>query len=129
MAEAGRLWGLLTDKDKEPYVELAEKDKKRYAKQQAEYEEKGYYTLPDGSKSTDLVKSKSAKGDDSESEEEKEEEVAPKKPGPRKKKEQKEKEEKENAKKNSKKKPKDDGSSEKKKKEGENLLFSEDESD
>lgn len=49
-------WGKLTEQQKQPYTDLANKDKARYEKQRKEFEVKGYYTLEDGSKSTDLDK-------------------------------------------------------------------------
>jgi urocanate hydratase len=69
MKIAGERWNLLTDKEKEPYNKLAEADKKRYEKQMKEWEDKGYYTLEDGTKSSKFAK-KSGAGEDSESEKE-----------------------------------------------------------
>ena len=56
-------WQAAKDKVKEPYHKMADKDKQRYDKQVAELKRKGYYTLEDGTKSTDkensnLLKSK-----------------------------------------------------------------------
>lgn len=69
----------MTTKERQPYVLLGDKEKKRVEKQAAELKKNGYYTLDDGSKSTDpqnadLLKvkakkvKKSKKGDESESE-------------------------------------------------------------
>ena len=46
-------WGKCTDEDKAPYVKMAEESKVRFEKQVDELKKKGYYTLEDGSKSTD----------------------------------------------------------------------------
>ena len=43
----------MTDEDKKPYYELYAADFKKYNNQKAELKEKGYFTMPDGSKSTD----------------------------------------------------------------------------
>ena len=50
---AGAKWGELTDEEKEPYVKKNLDDKKRHADQKAELAKKGYFTMTDGSKSTD----------------------------------------------------------------------------
>ena len=47
------MWKALSDDDKKPYNDKAAADEKRYKDQLAELEEKGYFTMPDGSKSTD----------------------------------------------------------------------------
>ena len=51
MSLAGKLWKEMDEASKAPYEKLAEKDKERHTKQKAEYDEKGYYTNADGSKS------------------------------------------------------------------------------
>lgn len=51
--QVGEKWGEMTDKEKAPYRKVNEEDKLRYAKQLAEIEKKGYFMMPDGSKSTD----------------------------------------------------------------------------
>jgi len=43
----------MTEKDKKPYIEKGENDKKRMEKEKADLEKKGYFILEDGSKSTD----------------------------------------------------------------------------
>ena len=45
----------MPDQLKEPFVKLSEQDKERYYRQKNEFESKGYFTLEDGSKSTDLA--------------------------------------------------------------------------
>ena len=73
-------WQKMETKDKQKYIKMNENDKKRFDKQVAELKKHGYYTLEDGSKSTDpqnaaLLKVKVKKGkkdkgkDDSESDE------------------------------------------------------------
>jgi hypothetical protein len=49
----GAEWGTLNEDDKKPYVALVAKDQIRYDKQVEELKKKGFYTLPDGTKSTD----------------------------------------------------------------------------
>ena len=68
----------MSDKEKEPYEAMKAKDVARRDKQMLEREKKGYFTLDDGSKSTDeknakLFKKKTPKDknkDESDSEEE-----------------------------------------------------------
>ena len=52
-ALAAELWATTSEKEKAPYIKLAEEDKKRFDRQVEELKKKGYYTLEDGSKSTD----------------------------------------------------------------------------
>jgi len=63
---ASEKWSALPDAEKQPYLDRAEAAKELVAKQRAELAEKGYYTLEDGSRSTDdanshLLKAKKAK--------------------------------------------------------------------
>ena len=46
-------WGSMTDAQKQPYEDRSAADKKRQEKQLEELNKKGYFTLDDGSKSTD----------------------------------------------------------------------------
>ena len=46
-------WENISKKEKAPYVKKAEEDTKRYERQVEELKKKGYFTLGDGSKSTD----------------------------------------------------------------------------
>jgi len=55
MAMAGQRWKDLNSNDKKKYELLAEKDKARYEKQKAEHDEKGYFTLANGTKSNNKV--------------------------------------------------------------------------
>lgn len=82
--QAGAKWSTMSEKEKEKFVKLAEVDKIRHDNQVAEREKKGYFLLPDKSKSTDpknasLFKSKKSK-DDSDDEESKVNK--PKRPAP-----------------------------------------------
>ena len=43
----------MSDKEKAPFEKMAKDDKVRYEKQLAERERKGYFTMPDKTKSTD----------------------------------------------------------------------------
>ena len=47
------MWAKMSEKEKEPYVKLSEKDKARFERQNAEREKKGFFMLDDNSKSTD----------------------------------------------------------------------------
>jgi magnesium-transporting ATPase (P-type) len=58
MGLAAANWNKLSDKDKEPYVKLQEKDQKRYEKQLKEWTKEGYFTLADGTKSSKWAKKK-----------------------------------------------------------------------
>ena len=51
--EVGKLWEAISDADKKPYEALNAKSKTHHEKQVAELAKKGYFTLDDGSKSTD----------------------------------------------------------------------------
>ena len=51
--KAGELWGTLTDKEKEPWVKMQKKDEERMQRQNEELAKKGYFTMEDGTKSTD----------------------------------------------------------------------------
>jgi len=84
MKLAGAKWGEMSDKDKQPYEAMKEKDAKRLEKQIAEREKKGYFTFEDGTKSTDPAnkdrvrhekKEKKEKGDKKAAESEEEEEL------------------------------------------------------
>jgi hypothetical protein len=73
--QAGQKWATMSDKEKDKFVKLAEADKIRHNNQMVEREKKGYFLLPDKSKSTDeknaaLFKVKKSK-DDSDDEESK----------------------------------------------------------
>ena len=71
-AKSAEMWKALSDDDKKPYNDKATADEKRYKDQLAELEEKGYFTMPDGTKSTDqYVDPKKKYGEDC---------VVPKKP-------------------------------------------------
>jgi hypothetical protein len=49
----GVRWGELSDKEKAPYEKQNEQDKVRQQNQKDEVAKKGYFMMPDGSKSTD----------------------------------------------------------------------------
>ena len=51
MALAGRLWGELSAEEKAPFERQAAEAKERHAKELAEWQKHGYYTLADGTKS------------------------------------------------------------------------------
>lgn len=57
-----------TQKQEEECAKEIMKDKKRYEKEWEEFNEKGYYTMKDGSRSIDHVKSKKSKEDKPEAE-------------------------------------------------------------
>lgn len=44
----------MNENEKTPFVELSSNDKQRYLTQMKEFEDNGYFTLQDGSKSTDF---------------------------------------------------------------------------
>ena len=52
----GERWQKMSDQEKKPYVEMVKADVARYEKQMKEFKELGYFTLEDGSKSTDPKK-------------------------------------------------------------------------
>jgi hypothetical protein len=58
MSLAGQKWNTMSEKDKEPYEAMKQKDLKRREKQLAEREKKGFFLLEDGSKSTDAANAK-----------------------------------------------------------------------
>ncbi len=68
----------ITKKQKEAVDKYIEEDKKRYEKERNQFNEKGYYTLADGTKSTDAEpkKSKKAKSDSDTEEKSKEKDMA-----------------------------------------------------
>jgi len=55
MKKAGVLWNEMTDEAKKPFVERSVGDKKRRELQLEELKSKGYFTLLDGTISTDVV--------------------------------------------------------------------------
>lgn len=55
VALIGKEWREMTDEQKQPYILQSEKDKIRHQNQMAEFVSKGYFTLEDGSKSTDAL--------------------------------------------------------------------------
>jgi hypothetical protein len=55
---AGPKWQSMGEEERGPYEKQHEKDVARVAKQAAEREKKGYFTLDDGSKSTDPTNAK-----------------------------------------------------------------------
>ena len=71
----------MSEKEKEPFLKLSDKDKARFEKQQAEREKKGFFTLDDNSKSTDPENAKLFKRKKSAAElEEESKELKPKRP-------------------------------------------------
>lgn len=68
----------MTQKQEDEVAKEMMKDKKRYEKEREEFNEKGFYTMKDGSKSIDNIKSKKQK------EEESHEDESGKKSGPKK---------------------------------------------
>ena len=67
--KSSQAWWSATEEVKAPYYKMAEEDSKRFARQTDELKKLGYYTLDDGSKSTDeknkhLFKVKAKKGKD-----------------------------------------------------------------
>lgn len=48
-------WKHMSDEDKKKYLQMVEKEKKRFEMQNKEMEEKGYFTLTSGTKSTELT--------------------------------------------------------------------------
>ena len=71
-AKSAEIWKTLSDTDKEPYIAKSNADEQRYKNQLAELEEKGFFTMADGTKSTDqYVDPKKKYGEDC---------VVPKKP-------------------------------------------------
>ena len=56
MTIAGKEWPAMAEEEKVPFNEKAQVDKERFQRELKEWKEKGYYTLPDGSKSNDKSK-------------------------------------------------------------------------
>ena len=54
--KVAQVWAALNDKQKEKYVKMAEADKQRFEKQTKELEDKGFFIMADGSKSTSTDK-------------------------------------------------------------------------
>ena len=54
MSQAGADWNKLSEAQKKPYEDMNKEDAKRYEKQMAEFKKKGYFTLEDGTKSSDI---------------------------------------------------------------------------
>ena len=50
---ASDMWKLMNEEAKAPYEKMSQDDKAREAKQKAELAKKGFYTLSNGTKSTD----------------------------------------------------------------------------
>ena len=75
------MWAKMSEKEKEPYVKLSEKDKARFERQNAERAKKGFFMLDDNSKSTDPENAKLFKRKKSAAEvEEESKELKPKRP-------------------------------------------------
>lgn len=51
----GELWKALSDEDKKPYQEMAEKDVLRYQREKKEFDETGFFTNKDGVNSSTLA--------------------------------------------------------------------------
>ena len=51
--QAGLKWKEMSDQEKAPFEKMAEDDKVRYEKQLVERQKKGYFLMPDKTKSTD----------------------------------------------------------------------------
>lgn len=49
-------WSAMSEADKKPYNDKVAADKVRHDAQMAEFKEKGYFTMPDGSKSFEAKK-------------------------------------------------------------------------
>lgn len=52
----GEQWKAMSEEQRKPYVDMQTAEKARYDTQMKEMETKGYFTLPDGSKSSDHKK-------------------------------------------------------------------------
>lgn len=62
MKKAGEQWGVMSDKDKKKYNDMVAIDQKRYDKQLAELNKKGFFVMDDGSNSNEhLAKTKKGK--------------------------------------------------------------------
>ena len=55
MGLAGEKWREMDDDSKAPYEKMYSEDKERFEKQMAEWNKNGYYTMEDGTKSTELA--------------------------------------------------------------------------
>ena len=53
MRESAETWRAMSEAEKAPFEEAAKADKKRYDREKDELEQKGFFTLADGSRSTD----------------------------------------------------------------------------
>ena len=53
LKKGGELWHLMTDEEKQPYNDLADKSKQKYETQFEQLMENGYFIMDDGTKSTD----------------------------------------------------------------------------
>ena len=58
MSAAAVQWAHLSEAEKAPFLKLHEQDQKRHDKQVKELEEKGYFLMDDGTKSSDHVPKK-----------------------------------------------------------------------
>ena len=54
MIECVKRWKQLSDEQKNPYVDMAKKDKQRHDAQWKELREKNYFTLESGQRSTEV---------------------------------------------------------------------------
>lgn len=52
--ESTEIWKKMEDSEKKPYEDLSLKDRKRHDKETEEFDNKGYFTLPDGTLSCDV---------------------------------------------------------------------------
>ena len=51
----GAAWAKMDDEEKKPFEKLKELDQERFDRQIEEIDEKGYFTLEDGTKSCDQI--------------------------------------------------------------------------
>ena len=58
MRRVAELWGKLSEKEKEPYVNQSSADKLRYQTQFSDLKEKGYFNQDDGTKKYETSSSK-----------------------------------------------------------------------
>jgi len=56
MKKKGELWTQMTEKEKQPFVELAAKDHERYDREVLHLRTHGFFINKDGKKSTDMKK-------------------------------------------------------------------------
>lgn len=61
MSRAAEIWRSMSEKDKQPYEKMHQDDVKRFEKETAEFKKKGWFTMQDGTKSTDLEVKKKKK--------------------------------------------------------------------